>query len=126
VAALARTHRKSPPDPRKHEEYALLGKVQRQQVRKLAALLRLADALDTEHRQSIDRVLVSRVGDTIALDLVLHEDASEIDPATLMRKCALFEAELGHRLAVTVGPATTRATPGQAGDGRVVDGRVAG
>jgi exopolyphosphatase/guanosine-5'-triphosphate,3'-diphosphate pyrophosphatase len=126
VAALARTHRKSPPDPRKHEEYALLGKVQRQQVRKLAALLRLADALDTEHRQSIDRVLVSRVGDTIALDLVLHEDASEIDPATLMRKSALFEAELGHRLAVTVGPATTRATQGQAEDGQVVDGRVAG
>jgi exopolyphosphatase/guanosine-5'-triphosphate,3'-diphosphate pyrophosphatase len=111
VAALARTHRKSPPDPRKHEEIAALGKAQRQQVRKLAALLRLADALDTEHRQSIDRVLVHRAGDTIALDLVLHPDESAIDPAPLRRKSALFEAEFGHRVTVTVGPAPAPPAP---------------
>jgi exopolyphosphatase/guanosine-5'-triphosphate,3'-diphosphate pyrophosphatase len=109
VAALARSHRRSPPDPRRHEDYALLSKAQRQQVRKLAAILRLADALDTEHRQSIADVLVSRVGDTIALDLVLHDDASELDPAKLTRKSALFEEELGHRVTVTVGPSPTRA-----------------
>jgi exopolyphosphatase/guanosine-5'-triphosphate,3'-diphosphate pyrophosphatase len=108
VAALAHAHRKSPPDARKHEDYALLSKSHRQQVRKLAALLRLADALDTEHRQSVDRVLVSRVGDTIALDLVLYDDATDIDAATLMRKSAMFEAELGHPVTVTVGPAPTQ------------------
>lgn len=107
VAALARSHRKSLPDLRKDPGYALLSKAERQQVRKLAAILRLADALDTEHRQSVDRVLVGRAGDTIALDLVLHEDAGAIDPAQLTRKVELFEAELGHRVTVTVGAPPT-------------------
>lgn len=105
VAALARTHRKSPPESKKHAEYAQLDKLQRQQVRKLAAILRLADALDTEHRQSIEKVLVSRVGHTIALDLVLCEDAAEIEPESLMRKSALFEDEFGLRVTMTVGSA---------------------
>jgi exopolyphosphatase/guanosine-5'-triphosphate,3'-diphosphate pyrophosphatase len=105
VAALARTHRKAPPESKKHPEYAQLDKPQRQQVRKLAAILRLADALDTEHRQSIDKVLVSRVGHTIALDLVLREDAGAVDPETLLRKSGLFEDEFGLRLTVTVGAA---------------------
>jgi exopolyphosphatase/guanosine-5'-triphosphate,3'-diphosphate pyrophosphatase len=107
VAALARTHRRSPPDGKKHAEYAQLDKPQRQQMRKLAAILRLADALDTGHRQSIEKVLVSRVGRTIALDLVLGEDAAEIEPETLMRKSALFEEEFGLRVTVTVGAAPT-------------------
>jgi exopolyphosphatase/guanosine-5'-triphosphate,3'-diphosphate pyrophosphatase len=108
VAALARTHRRSPPDTKKHAEFAQLDKLQRQQVRKLAAILRLADALDTEHRQSIEKVLASRVGNTIALDLVLCEDAGPIEPETLMRKSALFEAEFGLRVTMTVGPAPMR------------------
>ncbi|ACY16019.1 Ppx/GppA phosphatase family protein [Haliangium ochraceum] len=107
VAALARTHRKSPPDPKKHEIYAQLTKPQRAQVRTLGAILRVADALDTDHRQSVARVLVTRLGKDIALDLVLHPGRSAPEPATLLRKSALFEAEFGHRVTLTVGPPPT-------------------
>lgn len=104
VAALARSHRKSPPDPKKHEHYAQLTKAQRQQVRRLAAILRLADSLDTDHRQLVASVVASRLGDTVALDLILREDSGPTDPAPLLRKAALFEAELGYQVTVTVGP----------------------
>ncbi|WP_428266188.1 HD domain-containing protein [Haliangium sp.] len=109
VATLVRTHRKSPPDLKKHEHYASLDKAQRQTVRKLAALLRLADGLDTDHRQRVDRVVVGRLGDTITFDLVLRDDAAApAEPDRLLRKSRLFEEELGYRVTMTVGPAAVR------------------
>ena len=52
VANVARYHRKAPPDPG-HENYAALSERARDQVRALAAILRLADALDHDHRQHV-------------------------------------------------------------------------
>lgn len=103
VATLARTHRKSPPDIRKHLAYGELSKLQRQQVRKLAAILRLADGLDTEHLQSVESIFVGRIGDTIALDLLVKQGCPPLDPAPLLRKATLFEAELGYEVTVTIG-----------------------
>ena len=103
VATLARTHRKSPPDAKKHLSYAALTKLERQYVRKLAAILRLADALDTEHMQSVESIFVGRIGDAIALDLTVKEGHPPLDPAPLLRKATLFEAELGYRVTVTIG-----------------------
>jgi exopolyphosphatase/guanosine-5'-triphosphate,3'-diphosphate pyrophosphatase len=48
VANIARYHRKSPPDP-SHPNFRDLDKVARGKVRGLAAILRIADALDREH-----------------------------------------------------------------------------
>ncbi|MCG8422503.1 MAG: Ppx/GppA family phosphatase [Proteobacteria bacterium] len=105
VAALARTHRKSPPDVKKHLSYAELPKNLRQVVRKLAAILRLADGLDTEHRQSLQDIVVSRLGDTIALDLLVASEQVKrsINPEPLLRKAALFEEEFGYRVTFTIG-----------------------
>lgn len=105
VAVLARTHRKSPPDLEKHVMYADLPRNLQQPARKLAAILRLADGLDTEHRQSIEDIVVSRLGDTIALDLLVSSESvrAAVDRELLLRKSALFEAELGHRVSFTVG-----------------------
>lgn len=108
VAALARTHRKAPPDAKKHEIYAQLGKIERVHVRRLAAILRLADALDTDHRQTIDRLVISRVGDAIAFDLLLHAAQPTAQSEHLLRKSALFEAEFGHRVTITLGPSPVR------------------
>ncbi len=52
VANVARYHRKAPPDL-SHESYAALSEGARDQVRALAAILRLADALDHDHRQHV-------------------------------------------------------------------------
>jgi exopolyphosphatase/guanosine-5'-triphosphate,3'-diphosphate pyrophosphatase len=52
VACVARYHRKAPPDT-SHECYAELNERARERVRALAAILRLADALDHDHRQRV-------------------------------------------------------------------------
>lgn len=56
VAAVARAHRKSAPDARKHASYAALPSSKQGEVRKMAALLRIADSLDADHRQKIVRL----------------------------------------------------------------------
>jgi exopolyphosphatase/guanosine-5'-triphosphate,3'-diphosphate pyrophosphatase len=48
VALLARYHRKGPPS-RDHEEFSALRRRERSLVEQLAAILRLADALDRQH-----------------------------------------------------------------------------
>jgi exopolyphosphatase/guanosine-5'-triphosphate,3'-diphosphate pyrophosphatase len=55
VANIARYHRKSPPDP-SHPNFRDLDKEARGKVRALAAILRIADALDREHRGKVDGV----------------------------------------------------------------------
>lgn len=113
VALLARCHRKSTSDLRKVIAEASLPKDRRGQVRRLAALLRLADSLDSGHRQRVEAIVVGRVGDTIALDLITRDGPGR-DDAQLVRKADLFQEELGVTLTVTVGkpvvaPAAERA-----------------
>jgi len=55
VANVARYHRKSPPDP-SHPNFRDLDKVARGKVRALAAILRIADALDREHLGKVKSV----------------------------------------------------------------------
>jgi exopolyphosphatase / guanosine-5'-triphosphate,3'-diphosphate pyrophosphatase len=55
VANIARYHRKSPPDP-SHPNFRDLDKDARGKVRALAAILRIADALDREHRGKVESV----------------------------------------------------------------------
>ncbi len=57
VANIARYHRKSAPSIR-HSEFAILSSADRERVRRLAAILRIADALDKEHLEKIQRVEV--------------------------------------------------------------------
>jgi exopolyphosphatase/guanosine-5'-triphosphate,3'-diphosphate pyrophosphatase len=51
---VARYHRRSLPKPT-HDEYMNLPRAQRQTVAKLAAILRLAEALDREHANRVER-----------------------------------------------------------------------
>ena len=68
VAAVARAHRKSAPDARKHASYAALPSGKQAEVRKLAALLRVADALDADHRQKIVRLRAEVTGKKVRLE----------------------------------------------------------
>lgn len=58
VAQIARYHRKSLPKP-EHEPYAALDEADRRRVRRLAAILRIADGLDRRHIQAVNRVALS-------------------------------------------------------------------
>jgi exopolyphosphatase/guanosine-5'-triphosphate,3'-diphosphate pyrophosphatase len=90
VANVARYHRRASPSTR-HDHYAALAKPDRKRVRKLAALLRLADALDREHLQKVQSVGVERVDED---EIVLHvegEGELAIELWALGRKACLFE-----------------------------------
>jgi exopolyphosphatase/guanosine-5'-triphosphate,3'-diphosphate pyrophosphatase len=90
VANVARYHRKSPPDLT-HPAFRELDKDHRTTVRYLAAILRLADALDREHLGKVDGVRAEL--DSKHRRLVLHltgEDDRELEEWTLRAKSELF------------------------------------
>jgi exopolyphosphatase/guanosine-5'-triphosphate,3'-diphosphate pyrophosphatase len=71
IAQVARYHRKAMPE-KSHDEFRALDDWSRLAVRRLAALLRLADSLDRAHQQIVRQISAEvRPG-----QLVLHLDAS--------------------------------------------------
>jgi exopolyphosphatase/guanosine-5'-triphosphate,3'-diphosphate pyrophosphatase len=90
VANLARYHRKSPPD-QSHPNFRELDRNARTKVRGLAAILRIADALDREHRGKV-RSVRARV-DRAAGKLWLLIDGApdrELEEWTVRKKSELF------------------------------------
>ncbi len=112
VALLARTNRKDGARARQIINESPLPKDLRKQTLKMSALLRVADSLDTQHRQRVEQVVATRMGDAIVLDLVVRDGPSR-DDAALIRKADLFRDELGLDLRVTVArPVDPTATSG--------------
>ncbi len=107
VACLVRYHNhKSDPDL-DHKAYAALDREQRRQVRVLSALLRLAEGLDPDHRQS-----VSKLSTTFRAGQVELEVNARGDPAAALaaaaRRAGLFESEFHTRVLFRKGsPATS-------------------
>ncbi len=95
VAALVRTHRKGPPDSKKHEIFASLSPDHQRETRKLAALLRLADALDTDRRQRVTHVRANVGDDTVRLEIRARDAHGGGIAEFALRKAQLFEQELG-------------------------------
>jgi exopolyphosphatase / guanosine-5'-triphosphate,3'-diphosphate pyrophosphatase len=93
VANIARYHRKAPPDA-SHESYRALDDRDRDRVRSLAALLRVADALDHDHRQRVASVRAKARGDELRLALKTRGDVS-LDAWSVADKGDLFRAEFG-------------------------------
>src|SRR6185369_11331826 len=68
VANVARYHRKSPPQP-DHEGFRALPQKDRGKVKSMAAILRVADALDREHRGKVTDVSARVEGEVLFLDV---------------------------------------------------------
>ena len=66
IANIARYHRRALPQ-RSHVSFVSLDRDERMIVSKLAAILRVANALDKDHSQNIMDLKISREGDQIAL-----------------------------------------------------------
>lgn len=96
TANVARYHRKGDPAPH-HEAFNALPEEDKESVRRLAALLRIADALDSEHKQTVRDVRMNvRDGNAFvdaqgAGDLLLERWA-------VRKKSALFESVFGLKL----------------------------
>jgi len=91
VANVARYHRKAPPDP-SHEAYAELPEKAQERVRALAAILRVADALDHDHRQRVTKVTAKRRGSDLKLKLRASGDVT-LDEWSVSQKGDLLRDE---------------------------------
>jgi exopolyphosphatase/guanosine-5'-triphosphate,3'-diphosphate pyrophosphatase len=91
IANVARYHRKALPADH-HVEYMALGPDDRRLVRRLGALLRLADALDLDHFQIVEAVRLVPAGDALALELHAR-DEPELALWAVDRLSDLFELE---------------------------------
>ena len=116
VALMARCHRKDAARVKQLVAESPLPKEQRVHLRRMIALLRVADSLDSEHRSRVEQVVCTRMGEAIVLDLVVR-DGPQRDDAALLRKADLFKEELGLDLQVTV--ARPVVPPGEAAAGAV-------
>ena len=73
IAQIARYHLKASPQP-KHKRIAALRPAQQILVRKLAALLRIADGLDRSHGAVIQQVRCRIETDTVLLSLLCRAE----------------------------------------------------
>jgi len=89
VANAARYHRKSLPKPQ-HEAYSVLAPKDRVVVSKLAAILRLADAMDNEHATKVANFSVEYKKPKLVLKLSGEGDLL-LEKWALMKKSAMFE-----------------------------------
>jgi exopolyphosphatase/guanosine-5'-triphosphate,3'-diphosphate pyrophosphatase len=96
VANIARYHRKALPSDR-HADYMALDDDDRALVRKLAALLRVADGLDADHFQVVEEATVVDQGDLVRLELRAR-DMPDLDVWAAERNGDLFELEFGRRI----------------------------
>lgn len=98
VACVARYHRRSGPK-KSHGGYAGLSGPDRERVRKLAAILRVADGLDRTHSRVVRGVRVFVEGGSCVLRVSADEEPS-VDMWGAHRKGGLFERVFGVSLSL--------------------------
>jgi len=98
AANVARYHRKGEPSP-SHEAFMALSDKDRARVTRLAAIVRIADGLDREHRQSVHDVRARLNDGTLTLELQGTGDML-LEGWAVQRKAALFEKQFGVKLRI--------------------------
>lgn len=102
IAQVARYHRKSEPKP-KHEEFVRLSPKDQTVVRKLAGILRVADALNRTHSNVVETLRSELAGS----DLRIHLETTQgvmpsLELYTADIRKTLFEAALGVKVEFVV------------------------
>ena len=98
VALIARYHRHSCPRP-DHHHYADLSTDDRIRVCKLAAILRVADALERTHHQRVEEIEVRTIKDKLHLRLRGISDAT-VEQLAMESKADLFTQTFGLQVVV--------------------------
>lgn len=91
IANVARYHRGAPPK-RKHRNYGILDRALRRRIRRLAAILRVADGLDRGHIGAVERVKCRWLDRALRLTTVANRRAQSLrlDLWGASRKSALL------------------------------------
>lgn len=98
VACVARYHRGKHPDP-SHKAFRELGKDDRQLVRQLAGLVRVADGLDRGHAASVKAIRAVITPDAVTLQVVQRNHAP-LDLVGALRKAGLLVEVFGRSIGV--------------------------
>jgi exopolyphosphatase/guanosine-5'-triphosphate,3'-diphosphate pyrophosphatase len=98
VANISRYHRKSEPAAH-HESFAKLSDTEQGRVRRLSAILRLADALDRDHLQRVKRVAATVTKGELVLGLEAPGDLL-LERWALQRKADFFAKVFGLKVHV--------------------------
>ncbi|WP_257309047.1 Ppx/GppA phosphatase family protein [Geothrix fuzhouensis] len=101
LAQVVRFHRGKPPHHAKHEAFRSLAPWHRQVVRKLAALLRGADALDRHRHQTVRDLSVEIDDQTLRVRLEAEENV-DAEIAAFRDKASLLGTLLDRSIEVTV------------------------
>jgi exopolyphosphatase/guanosine-5'-triphosphate,3'-diphosphate pyrophosphatase len=96
LANVARYHRGAAPK-KKHENFADLSFEDQQRVRALAAILRLALALDRTHQQNVGEVR-ARVSEDAVRIVIQSQGDTQVDVWAAERKVELFEKVFGRQV----------------------------
>jgi exopolyphosphatase/guanosine-5'-triphosphate,3'-diphosphate pyrophosphatase len=97
VAALVRYHNRKSEPAAHHAAYSTLSNADRRITRRLAAILRIAEALDHSHRQHILKLRTSFQRGAVGLQVSARGDAAE-DLRDANRSAELFEKEFHVRV----------------------------
>lgn len=89
AGCVARYHRRAAPSPR-HESFGGLSPQNKTKVKKLAAILRIADALDRGHRSKVHQLDVTVGTREVTVHAAGREDIA-LEVWTTERKAAMFE-----------------------------------
>lgn len=98
AGCIARYHRRAVPSP-KHESYGKLPAEDQRKVKKLSAILRIADALDRGHRSKVQKLDVVANAREVVVTAHGREDLS-LEVWTAERKAEYFEQMFGRAVRV--------------------------
>lgn len=101
VAHVVRYHRGAAPKP-KHASFAALKPWQQRTIARLAALLRVADALDRSHAKRVEETYCAIGRKSVRLEVMSRYDIA-LELKTVKDRAGLFEAVFGRKLRVRQG-----------------------
>jgi exopolyphosphatase/guanosine-5'-triphosphate,3'-diphosphate pyrophosphatase len=102
IAHVARYHRGARPRHDKHPTLRALKPWQQQTIRVLAALLRLADALDRTHASRVEEIYAAITPRRVKLEVLSRYDV-DLELAAAREHAPLFDQIFGRRLALRQG-----------------------
>jgi hypothetical protein len=123
LACLVRYHRKRAPSI-KHAEFAALSEPDRELVRRLCGLMRVADGLDRSHAQNVQSVRVRFGAEGALIEVHSRSDASA-DVEASRDKAGVLKAVMGTRLRIEAAEGEHGANEGLP-DGRDGEGGLGG
>lgn len=98
MANVSRYHRRSTPKSR-HKHYDKLPKEEKKRVKKLSAILRIADGLDRSHYQNVRGMAIEKTADQVIINIKTESDP-QLEIWGAMRKNTLFEEVTGRTLKI--------------------------